>query len=112
MRSFEKKTGKTWNFNIFPCLVVKFCFDTKNLSIEFFLSSKKFFFLLKSILKVALQYLFNVFMLFNLKLLKIDQKLSISGLPHTQGNSGNFHFEESFRESQEVLINFLNSGKF
>ena len=39
------------------------------------------FFLSKNILKVALQYLFNVFILFdivfNLKLLKIDSKMRI-----------------------------------
>ena len=38
----------------------------------------------------------------------------ISGLPHTQGikvNSGNFHIEENIRETQGILIYFLNSGK-
>ena len=38
-----------------------------------------------------------------------------SGLPHTQGiqgNSGNFQVEENLRESQGILIHFLNSGKF
>ena len=35
-----------------------------------------------------------------------------SGLPHTQGNSGNFQVEENLRETQEILICFLNSGKF
>ena len=40
-----------------------------------------------------------------------------SGLPHTQetqgiqGNSGNFQVEEKLRESQGILIYFLNSGK-
>ena len=37
-----------------------------------------------------------------------------SGLPHTQGiqgNSGNFQIEENLRESQGILIYFLNSGK-
>ena len=49
-------------------------------------------------------------------------KLSCTtGLPHTQGtqgiqeNSGNFQVEENLkeisRESQEILIYFLNSGK-
>jgi len=35
-------------------------------------------------------------------------------LPHTQGiqgNSGNFQVEEKLRESQGILIYFLNSGK-
>ena len=37
-----------------------------------------------------------------------------SGLPHTQGIqgiSGNFQVEENLRESQGILIYFLNSGK-
>ena len=36
----------------------------------------------------------------------------ITGLPHTQGKSGNFQVEENLRESQRILIYFLNSGKF
>ena len=40
------------------------------------------------------------------------------GLPHTQGtqviqgNSGNFQVKEDLRETQRILINFLNSRKF
>ena len=39
-------------------------------------------------------------------------------MPHTQGtqgiqgNSGNFQVEENLIETQGILINFLNSGKF
>ena len=41
----------------------------------------------------------------------------LTGLPHTQGtqgiqwNSGNFQVEENLRESQGILIYFLNSEK-
>ena len=38
----------------------------------------------------------------------------LTGLPHTQGiqgNSWNFQVEENLRESQGILIYFLNSGK-
>ena len=35
----------------------------------------------------------------------------LTGLPHTQGNSGNFQVEENLRETQGILINFLNSVK-
>ena len=41
-----------------------------------------------------------------------------TGLPHTQGtqgiqrNSGNFQVEENLRETQGILIYFLNSGNF
>ena len=38
-----------------------------------------------------------------------------SGLLHTQGtqgNSGNFQVKENLRETQGILIYFLNSGKF
>ena len=60
---------KTWNFDqkpgsltIFTFSIVKFRFDSKNQSYK-----KKFHhqksFLLKNIFKVALQYLFNVFIL-------------------------------------------------
>ena len=37
-----------------------------------------------------------------------------AGLPHTQGilgNSGNFQVEKNLRETQLILIYFLNSGK-
>ena len=37
-----------------------------------------------------------------------------SGLPHTQGIQGisrNFKVKENLRETQRILINFLNSGK-
>ena len=37
-----------------------------------------------------------------------------TGLPHTQGiqgNSGNFQVEENLRETQGILIYYLNSGK-
>ena len=39
----------------------------------------------------------------------------MAGLPHTQGiqgNSGNFKVEANLRETQGILIYFLNSGKF
>ena len=42
----------------------KILFDSKNLSSRFFLSSSNFF-LLEKLSKVALQYLFNKFILFN-----------------------------------------------
>ena len=35
-----------------------------------------------------------------------------SGLPHTQGNAGNFQAEENLSETQGILIYSLNSGKF
>ena len=73
---------KPWIFCNFNKLSRKFWFDTKNLSCStFFLSSSKNFFL-KNTFKVALQFLFNVYILlnivFNLKLnfkLKIDTKM-------------------------------------
>ena len=43
--------------------------------------------------------------------------MNFTGLPHTQGtqgiqgNSGNFQIEENLRETQGILICFLNSGK-
>ena len=40
---------------------------------------------------------------------------NLPGLPHTQGNSGNFQVIENLRETQEILIFFLiqgNSGQF
>ena len=40
------------------------------------------------------------------------QRGNTTGLPHTQGNSGNFHVEENLRETQGILIYILNSGKF
>ena len=43
-----------------------------------------------------------------------EYRFFITGLPHTegvQGNSGNFQVEENLRETQEILIYFLNSGK-
>ena len=30
----------------------------------------------------------------------------VTGLPHTQGNSGNFKVEENLRETQGILIYF------
>ena len=39
----------------------------------------------------------------------------MTGLPHSQGiqgNSGNFQVEANLRETQGVLIYFLNLGKF
>ena len=57
-----------------------FCSKISILYTIFFGHHQKLF-LLKNIFKLALQYLFNVFMLFNtifnLKLLKIDQKMRI-----------------------------------
>ena len=38
-----------------------------------------------------------------------------TGLPRTQGiqgNSKNFQIEENLRETQGILIHYLNSGKF
>ena len=36
----------------------------------------------------------------------------VTGLPHTQGNSGNFKIIENLRETQRIFIFPLNSGKF
>ena len=61
----------------------KFCFDTKKnyTRDKFFFEIINFFSLLKIMFKVSSQYLFNVFILFdivfNLKLLKIDPKMLI-----------------------------------
>ena len=38
------------------------------------------------------------------------EKLEVkAGLPHTRGNSGSFQVEEYLRETQGILIYFLNS---
>ena len=79
MENFEKKNLEF--LTTFTCLVVNFFLTQKTYSMDKFLVSPSKFFLLKNIFKVSLQYLFNVFMLFNtvfnLKLLKIDQKMNI-----------------------------------
>ena len=55
----------------------KILFDSKNLSSRFFLSSSNFF-LLEKLSKVALQYLFNKFILFNtVSHIKLNSKLKV-----------------------------------
>ena len=55
----------------------KILFDSKNLSSRFFLSSSNFF-LLEKLSKVALQYLFNKFILFNtVSHIKLNFKLKV-----------------------------------
>ena len=38
--------------------------------------------------------------------------LLVTGLPQAHGNSGNFQIIKNLRETQELLILFLNSRKF
>ena len=96
MKKIWKKPGSV---AIFTCSVIKFRFDSKNLSYKqkVFVIIKNFIFI-KQLIQVALQYLFNVFIIFNtasfLKLnfkLKIDQKMyTFNNLeeifPKTSGN--------------------------
>ena len=65
--SFEQKSLENLEFlTTFKCQAVKFLFYKKNYVEKFFFCHHQKMFFLKNTYKIALQFLFNVFVLFNI----------------------------------------------